>query len=227
MTKIIPWSPSSLDTFCNCPHQFHQTKVLKLFKSEQGEEQIWGDYVHKKFAERQANRLALPDDLQDHETFMAKLEALPGWFFTELKVALDTKLTPCNFFNKECFFRGIIDYMKLDEPSESANLVDYKSGKPFDKWKQMAAYAIHTFICYPYVKTITAQFYWTQTKTTTKKVWTHDDINTVLWPMLLPDLKQYKEAFAKDIWQKRPSGLCKGWCPVVSCEHYETIRRRA
>src|SRR5215831_5609057 len=107
MTKIIPWSPSSLDTFVNCPHQYHQTKVLKLFKAEQGDEQIWGEYVHKKFAERQDHRLALPQDLVGHEPFMAKIEAKPGHFFCELKVALDTKLRPCHFFDKECFFRGV------------------------------------------------------------------------------------------------------------------------
>src|SRR5579872_6165089 len=111
MTKILAWSPSSLDTFVSCPRQYHETKVLKRFKSEQGPEQIWGEKVHKHFEERQAHRKPLPEDLEEHEPFMQRLENKPGHFFTEQKVALDNKLVPCAFFDKACFFRGVIDYL--------------------------------------------------------------------------------------------------------------------
>lgn len=224
MTKPIPWSPSSLDTFVNCPHQYHETKVLKHFKSEQGEEQLWGEYVHKKFQERQDHRLALPMDLQDHEDYMKKLEAHPGHFACEKKVALDVKAHPCHFFDKEVFGRGVIDYQKADVDTELAWVIDYKTGKLHDKWKQLAFYAIHTFMEFPFVKLVNAQFYWTQTMASTKKVWSREEM-PALWGMIIPDLRQYKEAFNADVWQKRPSGLCRGWCPVVSCEHYQTKRR--
>jgi PD-(D/E)XK nuclease superfamily protein len=226
MTKIIPWSPSGLDTFVSCPHQFHEVRILRNFQQEQSEEQHWGEHVHKKFQERQEQRLGLPQDLQMHEPFMRRLEEISGHFKTEQWMALDTKFKPCHQFDKECFFRGICDYVKVDEDTRSGTICDYKTGKVNEKWKQLAIYAIHTFINFPFLDMIEAMFYWTQTQGVTSRVWTRIEIDTVLWPMLIPDLKQYKQAFKDDVWQKRPSGLCHGWCPVSSCEHYSPHRRR-
>lgn len=223
--QLIPWSPSTLDTFVNCPHQFYETKIAKNFIPEKDADQLWGTYVHKKFQERQEHRLALPQDLQNHEAFMMKLEATPGIHFCEKQMALDRQLKPCYFFdNKNCFCRGVLDWQKVDEPSRTAWLCDYKTGKYHEKFKQLALYAIFTFNEFPFVDKVIAAFYWTQTMATNKREWTRADIAT-LWDMFIPDLRQYKEAFNGNVWQKRPSGLCKGWCPVANCEHYQPKRR--
>lgn len=217
--KILAWSPSSIDQFANCPRQFVETRVHKNFKSEQTQDQIWGEKVHKHFEERMAHRTSLPKDLKDHEMYMIHLEELPGHFFTEQKIAFDLKMKPCGFFDRDVWCRGVIDYQKVDEESRRAWLADYKTGKPHEKWRQLALYALHTFASFPFVDLVNAQFYWTQTQTATKKVWGRAEIRE-LWGMFLPDLKQYKEAFDLNTWQPRPSGLCKGWCPVTSCEFH-------
>jgi hypothetical protein len=219
----LPWSFTSLDTFTNCPRQYHAKYVLKTIKEPATEAMLWGTAVHKHFEDRQAVNTPLPVDLKHHEPYMVQLEEKPGVAFTEQKIALGTDLKPCNFFYRTPWYRGVIDYTKVHE--ESALIVDYKTGKPHQKFRQLMTFAIHTFAMYPDVKLVNAQFYWTQDRSVTKKVWGRADI-AGMWKTLLPDLRQYKEAFATDTWQPRQSGLCNGWCPVTDCEFWKPKRSK-
>ena len=147
---------------------------------------------------------------------MKKLADLPGVAFTEQKIALDKKAQPTHFFDKDVWYRGVIDYQKVSD--HHATIVDYKTGKPHQKFPQLGMFAIHTFAHFPAVNFVDAQFYWTQTGGITQKVWGRKDI-PAMWQYVLPDLKQYAEAFKTDVWQKRQSGLCRKHCAVMSCEH--------
>ena len=221
--KPIPWSHSSLEDFVNCPRSYHAKRIAKTVKQVQGEEAKWGEYVHKQFEDRQGTQVPLPPELVEHEPFMLKLEAMPGNFFTEQKIALDRKLVPCSFFSTGVWFRGIVDYTKIFEGA--ADIYDYKSGKPHDKWVQLALCAIHTFIMHPEVQLVRAHYYWTKTMSVTNRVYLRDDMEA-MWNLVIPNLKQYAEAFKTDTWQPRKSGLCNGWCPVTSCENWKPKRVR-
>ena len=142
MSIPIPWSFTSLEDFKNCPRSFHEKRVLKKFKEVQGEEAAWGERVHKIFDDRQVSNTPLPPELAQHEPFMKRLEDKPGHFFTEQKIALSKKLIPCTFFSPVVWMRGVIDYKKIDK--QTALIVDYKTGKPHEKWRQLALFAIHT-----------------------------------------------------------------------------------
>jgi hypothetical protein len=221
--KPLPWSYTALEDFVNCPRAYHQKRVLKKFKEEKTEAIIWGEYVHKAFELRQAENKELPIELMQHEDLMKKLEDKPGLFYTEQKIALDKKAKPCNFFYADVWYRGVIDYVKVHE--SNAVLIDYKTGKPHEKFKQLMLFALHTFELYPEVTLVNAQFYWTKTQTTTRKIWDRKEIPD-LWRHLIPDLKQYAQAFKDDTWQPRQSGLCNGWCPVTDCEFWKPRRQR-
>lgn len=228
MAKILPWSFSALDTFSSCPRQYFHKYVLKDVPKDTSPEIVWGNYVHKAFEDRQATNVELPADLQEHEKFMEHLDKLKDGIFydTERKISLDINGKPVNeFFGDHIWWRGVIDWRCINEPEKRATLVDYKAGKPHDKWKQLGMFAIHTFLQFPTVDLVNAQFYWTKTATATKKVWSREDVPH-LWSMFLPDLKQYAQAFKTDTWQERPSGLCNGWCPVTKCPHWRPKRVR-
>lgn len=218
----LPWSFSSLEDFINCPKAFHEKRILKSVPPESSPEMDWGNYAHKAFESRQASSTQLPPDLTIHEPYMQRIEAWPGNFWTEQKVALNRKLMPCTFFSPDVWWRGVIDYKKVHETLAKA--VDYKTGKPHEKWKQLASFALHTFATHP-VELVDAQFYWTKTQTITRKVYARAEIPQ-LWAQFVPDLKQYATAFKDDVWQARPSGLCHGWCPVTKCEHWRPKKVR-
>lgn len=219
--KPLPWSPSALETFKNCPEQYHHRYVLKdLPPEEKSTEQVYGERVHEAFAARQSpTHTKLPSDLATHEPFMQVLAAQDGVTYIEHKVALAKSLETCDWTAKDIWCRMIIDYLRVDGKERYAQIVDYKTGKPHSKFNQLIIYALWTFSSFRYIDTIEVLFYWTKTRTTTRKVWDRDDIPS-LWDGLVGDLSQYKEAFKTDTWQMRPSGLCNGWCPVINCKYW-------
>lgn len=221
--KVQPWSHSRLSSFENCPKQFFHTTVAKTVQEVKGEATIWGEQVHAHFEARLADGTPLPDMLATHEPFMQFLDNMPGDKLVEQKIALSRALEPCGFFDKNVWYRGVIDYGRVS--GSTARLIDHKTGKHHAKFGQLKLFALHTFIAYPAVETVRAEYYWTQTQTTNGETYTRDQMAD-LWLEFTPALKQYAEAFLTDTWQPRPSGLCNGWCPVTSCEFWKPKRRK-
>jgi PD-(D/E)XK nuclease superfamily len=218
----LPWSFTSYEDFVNCPRSFHAKRVAKTVKTVETEEMVWGNYVHKQFENWQSiSGYKLPDTLAEHEPFMKELLSWPGVHKTELKYALDRALIPCGFFDKTVWHRGVIDWHAILR--DTARVVDYKTGKPHTKYKQLMLDALWIFARYPDMMEVQVEFYWTKSKTSTPQTYHRKDIG-VIWDHFVPDLKQYVVAFATDTWQPRPSGLCNGWCPVKTCEHWKPKR---
>lgn len=226
MSTPLPFSFSSLDTFTNCPKQYHAKYVLKSVKDERSPQMIYGEDVHKSFENRFMLGTPLPEHLEMHEKKVTDLLDKGGVFECEQRVGLTKRLEACDWKHPDIFWRGIIDLKMIDRWDENkdhpiATLVDWKTGKPHKKWTQLAMFAIHTFIAHPEVSLVNAQFYWTKDGTTTKKVWGRAE-QEELWGMFMGDLTQYRDAFKTDTWQERPSGLCYGWCPLKTCQHWKT-----
>jgi len=223
--KPLPWSPSALETFKNCGKQYHHRYVLKdLPEEERSEQQVYGEYVHEAFADRQRpKRKTLPPDLKAHEPFMRELEAQEGFLFVEHKVALAKHGNSCEWGDKAVWCRMIIDYLRVSAKTRHATIVDYKTGRPHAKFNQLIIYALWTLQEFRYVDTIEVMFYWTKNRTRTAMTWRSDQADE-LWKELAGDLTQYREAFRAGIWQPRPSGLCNGWCPVINCQHWKPKR---
>lgn len=220
--KPIPWSYTGLSNFINCPRQFEAMRVLKTVKDVKGEQQIWGEWVHKQFENRQRDGTALPPELAEHEDYMLQLEALPGTHFCEQKMALNKTVQPCDFFAKDVWNRAVIDFMAIEH--HRAVIVDYKTGKVKPDLKQLALFALFVFHTYPKVTACYTKFYWTQAPTKpTEEEFLRSRIPEI-WKKFLPDLKQYREAFETNTWQPRQSGLCAGWCAVKECEFWKPKR---
>lgn len=221
--KPQPWSHSRLSSFENCPRQFYEVTVAKTVQDVKGEATIWGEEVHKHFEARLGDGVALPAILETHNEFMEYLDNLPGEKLVEAKIALNTQLEPCAFFGSDVWYRGVIDYGKIN--GAYAQLYDHKTGKVHSKFDQLKLFALYTFAAYPEVEEVRAEYYWTQTKSTSGQSYTRDMIPQ-LWAQFVPALKQYAEAYRTNTWQPRPSGLCNGWCPVTGCEYWNPKRRK-
>ena len=220
--KPLPWSFSALEDFINCPRSYHAKRVIKSVPFEQSAEAAIGVRVHKAFEERLKFGRQLPEHLQEHEFFMEWLDNLPGKHEAERKVALNTKRQPCGYFDKDVWFRGVLDYTKLHK--NRALVVDFKTGKPKKDDKQTKLFALSIFIEFPDVQEVRAIYYWTKDQSSTKFDYKVEDV-AELWGGFIPDLRQYVQAFKEDIWQPRQSGLCRGWCPVQECEFWQPKRR--
>jgi len=150
---------------------------------------------------------------------MRKLDVQQGWTYVEHKVALAKNAEPCEWNDVNVWCRMIIDYLCVDAKNRHAMIVDYKTGRPHNKFNQLIIYALWTFQEFRYVDSIDVRFYWTKNCTTTDEAYNREQVDK-LWRELVSDLKQYRDAFRLDTWQMRPSGLCNGWCPVINCKHW-------
>lgn len=222
--KPMPWSHSRLEDFANCPLAFHEKQVVKSVVEEKGEATLWGEQVHSHFEDRLASGVLLPAELETHEDFLARIAAMPGQLFVEERIALNLAGQPCAFFDQDVWYRGVIDVKNVN--GSAATVIDHKTGKHHSKFRQLKLFAIHTFAAHPEVETIKADYYWTQTKTMNGETYLRSQV-PALWATVIPDLRQYAEAFRTDTWQPRQSGLCNGWCPVTSCEFWKPKRKRA
>ena len=230
MSTPKPWSYSALSDFRNCPKQFFHKRVARDLPPEvKSDNQEWGIYVHEKFQKRQAHiDYALPLDLKAHEEYhqgltkYARGENRRLW--VESKITFDKRVQVLQdgWFHPDVWYRGVIDWRALDREGEghNARLVDYKTGKKKPDYTELGIFAIHTFMEFPWIELIDARYYWCGDFSETRKVWSRADI-PALWAMVVPDLKQYAQAFKTDTWQPRTSGLCHGWCPVTSCMHWK------
>lgn len=219
--KPLPWSPSSLDKFSTCPRQFYEQNVLKKYKQEKTTEIIWGEKVHKDLELRIKDKKELPTEIKFLEPYMQELEADVGTIYTEQKIALDTKLEPCSSFAVNVWFRGVIDFFKCTD--NSAKLIDYKTGKPHTKFRQLDIYAWYLFLTNKQLDEINAAYYWTKYQQETKKTYHRVQLPEI-WNSLKPEIVAYRNAFKTDTWQPKPSGLCNGWCAVTDCEFWKPKR---
>jgi hypothetical protein len=220
--KAKRWSFTGLEQAEQCLKQFDEVRNKKRFPYEAtSEEAVWGRYVHKAFEDRQGTKTELPLNLSQHEPFMKRIEAWDGFFFTEQKVALDIKLQPvADFFSRDIWWSGIIDYTKLEYLSQRARIVDYKTGKRKPKPGQLVQNALFTFARYPDINIVDCLFYWTQTMEYDRYVYTRDQIPE-LWAQFVPALGRLKQAYDTETWTAKPSGLCYGYCPVTDCVHWK------
>jgi hypothetical protein len=226
-----PWSHSALETHGNCPWQYHEKYIARnLPPEEKSKQQLWGIKVHEKFdayVSRPGN--TLPVDLEIYKDFLDKLIAegeANGHAKTECKVALGINpFGPCSYFAKNVWWRGIIDFHTINAAEGRAKIVDYKTGKKKDDWAQLAESALWIFAEYPKVNLINAQYYWTEDMTVTKKVWARSEMDTLV-AMFSDKLAAYAHSFKTEVFGKKQSGLCYGYCPVTSCEFWKPKKER-
>ena len=226
------WSFSALDGFRNCPKQYAAVKVYKTVTDAVNMAGQWGDYVHRQFEKwfngvKAKKHPVLPPALQEYLPYLMRLAARPGEMHVECKYALGMNLEPIlietdeDWYRKDIWLRVIIDLLHIN--GDVATAVDHKTGKVKDQSDQLMLFALVTFIFHPQVNTVHTQYAWLQFGKWTKKTYTRADIPW-MWQHFIPDLVRFKNAFHNEDFPARPSGLCRGWCPVTKCQHWKPKR---
>lgn len=218
-TRVFPLSFSSINTFETCPRQFQHLYVLKDVKNEGNEATLWGSKVHKEIEDY--------INLSKEMTEPVAKKAIPyvelgkeKYRLVEWKWGLTKDFEPCDFFSKDVAYRGVIDFAFF--PSDDKVVVmDWKTGKRKDAWDQLDIFALSVFVNFPQVQKVRTMFVWLKTdEKPTMKDYTRGDMDA---------LKVGLQEKADPIYQRleygefpvKPSGLCRGWCPVKSCSEYK------
>lgn len=213
--NIPAWTYSQLDKFETCPRQFYHVRVAKDIVEPPTEHTIWGEKVHTAFELRIKDATPLPEGMTQWEGLAAKLEKLPGQKLCEEQMAVDRNFQPAPW--KSAWTRGIADLLVVH--GKQAVVMDYKTGKR-KLTEQLMLYAGYTFARYPEVNTVTTGFVWLKDRKIDKETFSREDVPKI-WNTFLPRVRKLELAYEKDAWPCRPSGLCRGWCPVKTCEFYK------
>ena len=135
-------------------------------------------------------------------------------------MGLTEKLDPCGFRAKGVWWRGIVDLLIIDVEEELAWVVDYKTGKSakYADKGQLELMALATFKHFPFVKEVRAGLLFVLAEAFIKDTYSSESAED-MWEKWLSDFTTMQLAYDNDVWNPKPSGLCRNHCVVVECPH--------
>lgn len=212
--QMMPQSPSSLQTFLTCPRQYFAKYISKEVEFTGNKHTIFGSKVHKVFEDylkgSGQGQQTLPDFLLPAKKYLDKMKK-SSTCLAEVKLAIDKNNNLVDWFDKSAYQRCIIDALLVNKDENIVLCIDWKTGKKRDNQTQ------HDFIkkCagakYPNA-TIYTLFIYLFAGQSTLQVFKHDPLTE-----LDNSMRQLEQAYELGIFPPKTSGLCKGWCDVLSC----------
>lgn len=218
------WSYSALGTFKTCPRQYYHLKVLKDIPYEQNATAEYGDRMHKAIEAYGKYETPLPPEFVFVKPTVDTLLAFPGRKLFEFKMALTEEYLPTAYFAKDTWWRGMADLLIIDDARGLARVVDWKSGKSKNAdVSQLELMALAVFHTFPHITRVKAGLAFLTEDKFIPAAYTADRKDDY-WQNWLGDLDRLKHAYESGVWNAKTSGLCAGWCPVKSCEHWKPKR---
>ena len=211
MELTKPWSYSALTAFETCPKRYQITRVTKQIVEPQTEATRWGNKVHKALEQYAKGEKPLPPDLEEYGRYVRKIQAIEGRRVVEQRVALTKDFRQTKWMAKDVWVRGIIDIGVVG--SETAYLLDWKTGKHRPDSDQLKLFAALAFAMYPWIDNVVTGFIWLKVEKFDKEKFSREQL-TDIWNDFMPRLNRLAIAYDGDKWLPKPSGLCKNWCPV-------------
>ena len=220
MSKAAPWSFSRIKAFEQCPKQFYHEKVLKQYPFIQTDAMIYGNQFHKACEDYIGKGEPIPERFMYIKDALDKLNQRKGVKICEQRLGVTANLEPCTFGARNVWFRGIVDLAILDEDSGIGWIIDYKTGKSakYADKGQLELMALAIFAHYPKITSIRAGLLFVVANKLVKETYEVVD-RANLWEKWASNYATMEKAFEADVWNPRPSGLCKRHCPVTECAH--------
>jgi hypothetical protein len=217
---VPAWSYSSIKTFDQCPKKYYHLRILKDVKDSDTTATVYGKELHKAAEDFIRDGTPIPPRFSFVADVLGALQKIEGEKYCEIKLGVakkDGEFTPCEFFDKDVWWRGIADLLIIQ--GEKAFLVDYKTSKnaKYADTKQLDLLAGAVFTHYPQVKTIKSALLFVVSNEVVQKE--HDALfRTAYLSAMQPELTRLEAAINNDVWNPNSGPLCK-FCPVVECPH--------
>ncbi len=225
--KPFAWSYSKLKNFETCPKRHWHVDIKKDVVEPESEELMWGNRVHKAFAERIGNNASWPTGMSEYEpwvermfTFRGKdVRQLPGLrTVVEQKWAITKDFEACGYFDKvkQPWYRAVCDAGWIVGPI--AAIYDWKTGKLIEDSVQLSLTAATMFAHYPELQVIRSVFAWLKEDAETAVDIRRDELPR-FWGNMHSRIEQLRESHEMVSYPPTPNRLCRRWCPVKQCPH--------
>lgn len=223
---MTTWSYSSIKTFDQCPKKYYHLRIAKDVEDKPGPEATYGTEVHLAAEEYVRDGVPIPGKYSFIQPLVEKLASLPGDKHCEMKLGVkctDDGYAACDFFDKEVWYRGIIDLLIVN--GKKARLIDYKTGKSarYADTKQLDLMAGAVFVHFPQVEKIKAGLAYVVSDEFIPKEYERGKGDPL--SVFSEQLDRLNAAMENGVWNPKSGPLC-GWCPVGdACEHWKPRRR--
>jgi len=206
---------SKLDNFETCPRQYHARYVAKSVAFVPSEESKYGDRFHEAMEQRICFGGCLPEEFRDYEDVAATIDSeFVGDRYCEIGLAVDKDFRPCVYNDPNFYIRGVIDYLVVDGIHGRA--FDWKTGK-VKRTDQITLMALLALANFPQLQYVRGAFVFFRYNDVIKEVVLRRQVDE-LWNNFKRRFEAVESAIANDKFIPKPSGLCRKWCPVTSCE---------
>lgn len=218
------YSYSAIKDFENCPRKFHETRVLKKYKSKDTEATLYGTEVHKAFEDLVVDGTPLPPKFEQFQSYMDSLASMDGDIRCEQKIGIRADFTPCDFFAEDAWFRGVPDFLALNMEKGVAHIADYKTGKSsrYADSGQLELMAALVMAHHPEIKTVKCALLFVVAGDVIVSKYTRAELPEI-FSKWAGRANRIEMAVLSEVWNPKSSGLC-GFCPVESCESYRPRR---
>lgn len=215
-------SYSAVKEFENCPKKYHETRILKRFKREDTQATLYGTEVHKALELYLTGPKTLPPQYAHFERFVEPIDKLAGEMKCEVKMGIKADFSPCDFFDKDVWFRGVPDVLVVNHRTNVARVVDWKTGKSsrYADTAQLELLAGMVFSHYPKVEKVKGALVFLIAEDIVKADFTREQYGEIMskWA---GKASMIESALEHGTWNARPTPLC-GWCPVTDCTHHRS-----
>lgn len=218
--KPFTWSYSALKNFETCPRKHYYYGVSKKIKEEKSAALTYGFEVHDAMAKRLKGE-PLPSMIAPFEPWAVKFlskQTPETRILVEQDFGLDREFRPIGYWDKSVWYRAKGDAVRLQ--GQVALYWDWKTGSVKEDAAQLLTAACCIFAHYPQIMAVRGSFIWLDHGDA------HSDLNLLrhevpaAWATIMPRVAPLEQAYMTDVWLPKPSGLCKRYCDVVSCEYH-------
>jgi hypothetical protein len=201
-----------------CPKKYYHLRVVKDVTEPQTEATLYGKQFHSAAEHYIGNNAPLPPAFNFAKEALDNLKCLPGEKHCEFEMGLDSNLQPCDFKAPNVWWRGIADLLIIN--GDEARIVDYKTGKSakYADTGQLELMALAVFQHFPQIKKVKAGLLFVISKNFVKAAYSAEQ-KDAMWLKWMKDYNRMLFSYQNNVWNPRPSGLCKKHCLVLECPH--------
>ena len=220
--RPFSWSFSAMNNFLGCPFRYAHEKFYCTVPWVESEAIKYGNSMHEAAENclkgKPYDEVIAKPIRKYLELFKAKAP------IAEMQIVLDQNMKPLTgpkaWFSKEAWFRAALDVVIIN--GGKAGYYDWKTGgKVKDDQDQLKTCLAALSIVKPELTEFTGKLIWTKHDTitgTSPAVLSKEDLQKV-WADTLPVVKRMEDSWRTEVFNCRPSGLCKKWCAVKQCVH--------
>jgi hypothetical protein len=178
----------------------------------------WGNRVHEALEKHINEAVPLPEELGHY----AHLYQFPPGYrvLAEIKLGILHDGRACDFWEPECFARGVIDVVVFPpNKPDMAIIIDHKTGKVREQPEELEFHAVLLQAHHPLLRQIKGWYNWLQVG----RMGSVHDLSDVRASFNRLQRLQHRleQCFTlgPDAFPPRQGPLC-GWCPVKACEFH-------